>query len=398
MKRKSLFQRNRRDDKGRDAERFAREGRFFTRGSVSQIEEDRTLIPVTVLTGFLGSGKTTLLAKLLLRPELADSAVLVNEVGEVAIDHHLVRKVRDEMVVMANGCLCCRVRSDLVDALRGLLFNRGRNSVARYPRVFIETSGLAEPAPVLHALTNDPYVLQHYRLDGIVATVDAMFGASQLDRHRESVKQAAVADRLVVTKADLASKETRTALATRLRQINPGSPLLFAQHGEISPSEILNTDLASAARNSWQAKRWIAADRYTKFGFKAGVKAPPAAEHDDKVRSFVMHAERPLAPQRLLAVLEMLCAVYGDKILRVTAILTLEGPEEPQILHIVQHMVYPLIRLDAWPDDDRRSSLVFIVHDLDPAHVHTALAGVLGHAALPAPLSASTSNPKESFA
>ena len=342
------------------------------------------MIPVTILTGFLGSGKTTLLAKLLLRPELAESALLINEVGEVAIDHLLVRKIREDMVVLANGCLCCKVNGDLVGALRGLLFNRGRNSVARYPRVFIETSGLADPAPVMHALINDPYVMQHYRLDGVVTTVDAVFGAGQLDKHRESVKQAAVADRIVISKIDLVSSATCEALSTRLRRINPAAPLLFAAQGEVDPKEILNTGLADTARGLKHVKQWIAADRYRPLaGIAPVVKGAPAAMHDASVRSFVMRAERPLAPHRLLAALEILCALYGDKILRIKAILNLEGHACPQVLHVVQHVVYPLVRLESWPDDDRSSALVFIVRDLDPEYVYQALAGVLGPETMP---------------
>lgn len=358
-----------------------------------------TLIPVTILTGFLGSGKTTLLGKLLTCSELADSAVIINEIGEVAIDHHLVRNTRDDIVVLANGCACCTVRGDLIGALRDMLFQRGRNGIARFPRVFIETTGLADPAPVMHALVHDPFIMQHFRLDGIVTTVDAVLGDGQLDKRRESVKQAAIADRIVVTKRDLASETACAALVARLRRINPAAPLLFAEHGEVSPRDILNTGLAGAMQSPRHATTWIAADSYRPlFGIKGTASAQPQATHDDKVRSFALRAVRALEPYRLLGALEILCALYGESILRVKGILNLEGHDRPQVLHIVQHVVYPLLKLESWPTEDRSSALIFIVHDLDPGHIYKVLASAFGSEFMASPTGESTAQSLEHIA
>jgi len=348
-------------------------------------EPGHTLLPVTILTGFLGSGKTTLLRRLINRPELAQCAVLINEIGEIGIDHHLVRDIHDDPIVLPNGCICCTVQSDLINALRELLFGRGRTGIARFPRVLIETTGLADPAPVVQALIRDPFVMQHYRLDGIVTLVDAVFGMSQIDVHPEAVKQIAVADRLVLTKTDLATVANRDALLARLGSLNPAAPLITAVLGDVEPSAILDTGFPKAPRDPRQVVRWIAAERYQPVSAVRRLHQPvPPAIHDDRVRSFVVYLTRQVDRKRLLATLDLLCTLLGERILRLKGLVDVSGESRPLVLHAVHHVLYPLFWLDAWPDGRRASALVFVVRDLDADHVFHTLAGMLGHDVLAA--------------
>ncbi|MGH3037810.1 MAG: CobW family GTP-binding protein, partial [Gaiellaceae bacterium] len=196
-------------------------------------------LPVVVVTGFLGSGKTTLLSRLLGRPELGETAVIVNELGEVAIDHHLLRRVDERTVLLANGCLCCTLRGDLADELRDLLSRRTRGEIPPFRRVLVETTGLADPAPVLNTVLTEPVVQHHFEPGAVIATVDGLNGNGQLDREEETVKQVLVADRLVVTKADVAERGAVEDLVERLRGLNPAADLLEASFGEADPALLL---------------------------------------------------------------------------------------------------------------------------------------------------------------
>lgn len=316
------------------------------------------LIPVTVLTGFLGSGKTTLLRRLLAARQFADCAVLVNEVGEAGIDHGLVRLAGDGVVLIPGGCLCCSVRGELVAALRGLLYDRGRKGVSRFTRVAIETTGLADPAPVLHALAADPTVRLNYRLDGVVTTVDGVFGAGQLDSHRESVHQAAVADRIVITKTDVAHGAALDALHARLRALNPAAPILRAARGDIDPEILLNARLDDAQRRA-AAGAWRPARR-------------TAGRHDRRIRSFVLPVPAAVSRGSLERALDALCAGHGERLLRVKGLVALAGDDRPWALHAVQHVAYPLARLTAWPDG-AAPVLSFVTRDLDAAAVRSVL-------------------------
>ncbi len=338
-----------------------------------------TQIPVTILTGFLGSGKTTLLRQLLTHGEFAHSAVVINEIGEVGIDHHLIREVHDTVTVLPNGCLCCTVQGDLVNVLREWLFGRGRDRIGRFTGVFIETTGLADPAPVVRALMSDPQVMQHYRLDGIVTVVDAVFGMSQLDAHRESVKQVAVADRIVLTKCDLAGRELQHTLSARLHSINPSAPVVCAAHGAVAPASILDTGFAAVSREPKRVERWLSAHRYRLVtDNETGSMHKSEAAHDELVHSFVLRFQEPLVSGRVLGALKVMSSLAGERLLRIKGLLNIRGEALPMVLHAVQHVIYPLISLNAWPNEDRHSVLVFIVRDLDPNFVYQMLTGVLG--------------------
>ena len=337
------------------------------------------ITPVTLLTGFLGSGKTTLLNRLLKHPSMSETAVLINEFGAISIDHLLVREASENMIIMSNGCICCSVAGDMVTALRDLYFKRANNEIPMFKRVVIETTGLADPAPIMHTLIEMPLVAARYSLSGIVVTVDASHGMKQLDDHVESVKQAAVADRIVITKTDLMAREVTEKLRVRISALNPGAIIFEAVAGEIDPDLLFDTGLYQPGAKTADVQKWLRAEAYRPLPAKTGsFEQREKPRHDDHIRAFAVIMNAPVIWQNLVDALEMLTSMGGEQILRIKGIVNVANEPAPRAIHAVQHTIYPAARLPQWPDADHRTRLVFITRDLDENFIRETLKSFIG--------------------
>jgi G3E family GTPase len=327
-------------------------------------------IPFTIITGFLGSGKTTLLNHLLQQPALAGCAVIVNEFGEIGIDHLLVRAPAENMVLLDTGCLCCTVRGELVGTLSDMHAKRAAGMIPPFNHVIVETTGLADPVPVLQSIVADEALKERYRLQDVVTLVDAVHGRDQLARHPESVKQAAVADALVITKTDLASAAQVTTVLSKLRAINPGADLHRVIGGRIDPHVLLRGGLYDRRSGAEGLEHWLRTDDFER-ATQTGNHAHGDVRHDERIHAFCVYHERPVRRAGLMMWLDMLAGLRGANLLRVKGILNVE--EEPVVVHAVQTIVHEPVVLEAWPSADRRSRLVFITRGMTRGEVERTL-------------------------
>jgi len=335
-------------------------------------------LPVTLLTGFLGSGKTTVLNHLV--RTLPRTAILMNEFGEVGLDHQLLQKMEGPLALLSGGCVCCTISGSLSPTLKNLWMARQKGDIPPFERVIIETTGVADPVPILDNLLHDNWVRARFRLDGVVTTVDALFGDGQLDQHSEAVKQVAVADRLLLTKTDLTPADSVAALRERLTTLNPAADIVTVTHGELDPAAIQNLGLWNAATKSLEVARWLKHQRYQPASAgKLGGKPSPQL-HDARIQAFSVVLDTPLDRYGLQSAIAMLASFRSENLLRFKAIVNIEGEDRPVVLHGVQHVLYPEARLDTWPDDDHRSRFVFIVRDLEPEFVARLLQDFSGAA------------------
>lgn len=399
-------------------------------------------IPLTVLTGFLGSGKTTLLKRLIADPAMAGTGVIINEFGEVGIDDSLVEKIDDDAVLLPSGCVCCEVRGDLVEALERMHTRSLWGDIPKISRVVLETTGLADPAPIVHTLMTEERVYRIYQLDGVVTTVDAQHGLSQLDAQLEPAKQIAIADRIVLTKTDLVEETTLRRLEGRIRALNRSAPVVRAVKGDVSPAELIGLGAHEPALTGTDAERWLAAGtfeprqegdgqghvhddtcgadcghghghasqakheghashgKHGEHGHGAGhhheAGGHAAGDHDcageacdhpehheghlHGITSYCLTFAEPLDGPEMSNALSLLAQLYGPKVLRVKGILNVKGQPRPFVVHGVQHIFYPPDTLKDWRGEDRRSRLVLITKDLPEATVRRHFKPFVGEA------------------
>ena len=322
--------------------------------------------PVVVVTGFLGSGKTSLLNRALRDPALGDCAVLVNEFGEVGLDHHLLEVIDGNTVLLASGCVCCTIRDDLKGAVLELQDKRARGAVPAFSRLVIETTGLADPTPIIATFMSDQSLRYHYRPSLVVTTVDAVLGLATLDTHQESVKQVALADRLVLTKTDLASRSALAALRERLAAVNQAAHVVTALDEALDVAELLRVDAYTRGHRETEVARW--------FSTASHHHHIDDSRHDSDIHTFCMVVDDALDWTAFGVWLTMLLHCHGDKVLRVKGMLNVQGVATPVVVNGVQHLVHPPVHLARWPDTDRRSRLVFIVQGLAQQALEESLA------------------------
>jgi len=309
-------------------------------------------VPVTVVTGFLGAGKTTLLRRFLGTPEGQGTAVVVNEFGATGIDDALLRSSADETVLLGNGCMCCITRSDLQEALRRMVIERDRGDIPDFRRIVIETSGLADPSPILQTFATDRALGEEFHVEVVVTVIDAENGLDTLEWSSEARKQAILADRLVITKTDIAGESAAAALTERLRVLNPGAEILEAVSGELDPTRL--TEPVTFQRNAFVAE----------------------AEHSDGIGSFVLTQDGPMPWAVFARCMDTLISLRGTDLLRVKGFLDVEGCRGPVVVQFVQHLANPPVELERWPDDNRQSRVVFITRNILEAQVRDLFAAV----------------------
>lgn len=361
-------------------------------------------IPVSILTGFLGAGKSTLLNRILKDPGTSDTAVIINEFGEVGIDNFLVEASGDALLEIANGCLCCTVRGELVDSLASIMDGIQTGRLRPIRRIVIETTGLADPAPVMQSVMGNPVIAQNFELDGVITVVDAVNGVSTLDRHREAVKQVAVADRLIVSKLSMADASQLTALKSRLAELNPRAPVVDGDSAEAGTAAILVNGLYDPATKIADVDRWLRdelandaeghhhdhdhdheghghhAHKHHGHEHHGHGHHHDVNRHGDDIRSFSIIHDRPIDPMAIEMFIDLLRSAHGEKLLRMKAIVALsDNPDRPLVLHGVQSVFHPPQRLPKWPDgSDRRTRMVLITQDLEEAFVADLFAAFTG--------------------
>ena len=357
---------------------------------------------ITVITGFLGSGKTTLLNTLLKHPEMNQAAVIVNEFGEIGIDYDLVERSDENIVQLANGCLCCSVKGDLIDTFRDLYIQRNAGTIPYFDRVVIETTGIADPAPVLQIIFTNPMVMNHYSLDGVVTTVDAINGVSSLGRFPECVKQAAIADRLIVTKSDLVEVadhgEKVKDLSDRLRALNPAAPIVVRNTGDVDPGDLFGTGMFNPETKKIDFNSWLNPEQYlsetTENPFNANEADSEATisyykarghtpehrrgndnhHHNPLIKTFCIVREEPMSLEMLRMFLEGLSNEAGPDLLRVKGIVNIENePKRPAIIQGAQLIFHSLEFMDRWPSEDHRTRIVFITHNIDKKYIEDTM-------------------------
>ena len=376
-------------------------------------------VPVSIVTGFLGAGKTTLLNRLLKDPALAGCIVIINEFGEIGLDHLFIETREDGLVLLASGCLCCTVRGDLIDRLDDLMRQRDTGKIEQFNRIVIETTGLADPAPILQSVMSHPYLAARYSIDGTVTLVDAVNGAATLDAHMEAVKQAAVADRLVLTKTDLLDEASgiEAALRARLKALNPAARIIDVNRDIFSALDLVQCGPFDLSGKSPDVAAWLNEEAYRDHGHDHhhhehdhghdhhehghdhghdhGQNPHDVNRHDSHIRAFCLATDDAIPTAAFDMFLSLLKSAHGEKMLRMKGLVKLaENPDHPIVLQGVQHVFHPPVMLEAWPDQDHRTRMVFITRDLEEQFVKGLWNALLGRPGIDMPdRAALTDNP-----
>lgn len=341
------------------------------------------MIPVNVITGFLGSGKTTLLREVLRKPEFSDTAVIVNEFGEVGLDHILLEEVEEGVLLLESGCICCTIRSDLRDTIRDLQARAAAGSIPKFSRLVVETTGLADPAPIASTLAADPIIRNHFRIGNIICTLDGMSGLATLANHPEAEKQLAIADRILLTKADVADGTQIDRLRIHARSINSVAQLALSDGQWFDANLLIEEDLNDPETRAQEIQRWFTPDHDHHDHHDHSHHGHHSHSHNkvDGLNSFVVDYDSPIDWTVFGVWLTALLHSHGDRILRVKGILNVRESETPVVLHGVQHVMHPPLHLDKWPGEDRGSHVIFITRGISEQAIRHSLEVFLSTAA-----------------
>ena len=332
-------------------------------------------IPVTVITGFLGSGKTTLLSSILKKKEMQKTAVIINEFGEIGLDHALIEHTDENIVELQSGCICCTIQGDLNKTLIDLFDKMMNGKVSSFNRVLIETTGLANPVPIIHTLMSSIELIRIYSLDGVITVVDSVNGEKTLDLHEESLKQLALAEKIILSKTDIVDKDEINSLIYRIKEINPVSQIVFSKFGNIPLEEIFGLGAYDPYKKSEDVKKWLAAEKYKD---KKHHHHHDVNRHNENIRAFSMMSENPVNMIAFSFFRDMITAALGANLLRMKGIINIAGEERPAVIHGVQHIFHPVQWLETWPDNDRRTKLVFITQNIKKEQIEDFFRPLMG--------------------
>ena len=332
-------------------------------------------IPVTVITGFLGSGKTTLLSSILKKKEMQKTAVIINEFGEIGLDHALIEHTDENIVELQSGCICCTIQGDLNKTLIDLFDKMMNGKVSSFNRILIETTGLANPVPIIHTLMSSIELIRIYSLDGVITVVDSVNGEKTLDLHEESLKQLALAEKIILSKTDIVDKDEIKSLVYRIKEINPVSQIIFSKFGNIPLEEIFGLGAYDPYKKSADVKNWLAAEKYKD---KKHHHHHDVNRHNENIRAFSMMSENPVNMIAFSFFRDMITAALGANLLRMKGIVNIAGEERPAVIHGVQHIFHPVQWLETWPDNDRRTKLVFITQNIKKEQIEDFFRPLMG--------------------
>ena len=332
-------------------------------------------IPVTVITGFLGSGKTTLLSSILKKKEMQKTAVIINEFGEIGLDHALIEHTDENIVELQSGCICCTIQGDLNKTLIDLFDKMMNGKVSSFNRILIETTGLANPVPIIHTLMSSIELIRIYSLDGVITVVDSINGEKTIDLHEESLKQLALAEKIVLSKTDIVDKDEIKSLVYRIKEINPVSQIIFSKFGNIPLEEIFGLGAYDPYKKSADVKNWLAAEKYKD---KKHHHHHDVNRHNENIRAFSMMSENPVNMIAFSFFRDMITAALGANLLRMKGIVNIAGEERPAVIHGVQHIFHPVQWLETWPDNDRRTKLVFITQNIKKEQIEDFFRPLMG--------------------